>query len=70
MSIKTGKQEMKNPMEGKKVIFVEDESEAENADGKRGHLEAVGASEGKRSLYDRFWKRGIDVILSALGLIV
>lgn len=70
MRLKTGNQEMKNPMEGKKVIFVEDPSEAENADGKRGHLEAVGKSEGKRSLYDRFWKRGIDIVLSALGLIV
>ena len=70
MRSKNGNQEMKNPMEGKKVIFVEDSTEAENADGKRGHLEAVGKSEGKRSLYDRFWKRGIDIVLSALGLIV
>ena len=29
--------EEKNPMEGKRVIFVEDESEAENADGRKGH---------------------------------
>ena len=59
-----------NPMEGKKVIFVENPTEAENADGIRGHLEAAGISDGKRSLYDRFWKRGIDIVLSALGLIV
>ncbi len=29
-------------MEGKRVIFVMDENDAENADGIRGHLEAVG----------------------------
>ncbi len=60
----------KNPMEGKKVVFVENPAEPENADGIRGHLEAVGTSEGKRSLYDRFWKRLIDIILSTLGLII
>ena len=32
----------KNPMEGKKVIFVENQSEPANADGVCGHLEAVG----------------------------
>lgn len=31
-----------NPMEGRKVVFVADDSEAENADGRRGHLEAIG----------------------------
>ena len=35
----------KNPFEGKKVVFVENENEPENADGVRGHLEAVGESE-------------------------
>lgn len=34
--------EQKNLMEGKKVIFVENEEELENADGVKGHLEAVG----------------------------
>ena len=34
--------EQKNPLEGKKVVFVENEEEPENADGVRGHLEAVG----------------------------
>ena len=37
--------EQKNPLEGKKVVFVENENEPENADGVRGHLEAVGESE-------------------------
>ena len=60
----------KNPMEGKKVVFVENPAEPENADGVRGHLEAIGSSEERRSLYDRFWKRLIDIILSTLGLII
>ena len=64
------KEEMKNPMEGKRVIFVEDSAEPENADGARGHLEAIGESDTERSIYDRFWKRGIDIVLSALGLII
>ncbi len=67
---KNNNNEMKNPMEGKKVIFVENPSEPKNADGVCGHLEAVGISDTKRSLYDRFWKRGIDIVLSALGLII
>ena len=37
----------KNPMEGKKVRFVEVPSEPANADGVCGHLEAVGESEHK-----------------------
>ena len=41
----------KNSMEGKKVIFVKDESEAKNADGERGHLEAVGNSEYNGQVY-------------------
>lgn len=31
-----------NPVEGKKVIFVENQNDSINADGKCGHLEAVG----------------------------
>ena len=34
--------EQKNPMEGKAVVFIEDENDKENADGFHGHLEAVG----------------------------
>ena len=37
--------EQKNPLEGKTVVFAENENEPENADGVRGHLEAVGESE-------------------------
>ncbi len=59
-----------NPMEGKRVKFVEDENEKENADGVRGHLEAVGNSAHKAGVYERFIKRSLDIILSFGGLLV
>ncbi len=62
--------EQKNPMEGKKVIFMEDDSEIENADGVRGHLEAVGESDIQTGCYGKYVKRTIDVILSFGGLVV
>ncbi len=62
--------DQKNPMEGKKVIFVEDENENENADGMKGHLEAVGDSNHVPSIYEKYVKRGIDIILSFGGLVV
>lgn len=60
----------KNPMEGKKVIFVEDENDKENADGIRGHLEAVGESTYVPGIYEKYIKRGLDVVLSFGGLVV
>lgn len=62
--------EQQNPMEGKKVIFVENDSEPENADGVRGHLESIGESSSPRSFYNRFIKRMMDIILSFCGLVV
>lgn len=62
--------EQQNPMEGKKVIFVEDENDKENADGVRGHLKAVGVSEKRRGFYENSIKRVLDVILSFGGLVV
>lgn len=62
--------EQKNPLEGKKVVFVENEFEPENADGVRGHLEAVGESQHKAGVYEKYIKRGLDVILSFGGLVV
>lgn len=59
-----------NPMQGKKVKFVADESEPENADGMRGHLEAIGVSNHKAGFYERFVKRALDIILSFGGLVV
>ena len=60
----------KNPMEGKKVIFIEDEKDARNADGVCGHLEAVGDSEFTPSIYEKYIKRGLDIILSFGGLVI
>ena len=62
--------EEQNPMEGKYVRFVADESEKENADGVRGHLEAVGASDHKAGLYEKIFKRILDLILSFGGLVI
>ncbi len=59
-----------NPMEGKRVIFVQNDEDPENADGVKGHLEVVGKAECKRSLYDRCWKRGFDILISFFGLIL
>lgn len=61
--------EQKNPMEGKKVVFVEDENDKENADGVKGHLEAIGESAHAPSIYEKYVKRGIDIILSFGGLV-
>lgn len=60
----------KNPFEGKKVIFIENENDKENADGIKGHLEAVGKSNYNPGIYEKYVKRGIDFILSFGGLIV
>ena len=60
----------KNPMEGKKVIFVENDQDPENADGVRGHLEAVGESCHVPGIYEKYIKRGMDIVLSFCGLVV
>lgn len=59
-----------NPMEGKNVIFVKDDNDAENADGVRGHLEAIGDSDYHPSFYAKYVKRTLDVVLSFGGLVV
>ena len=59
-------EDQKNPFEGKKVILVEDENDKENADGIKGHLEAVEDSDYHPGFYERRIKRVIDVILSLL----
>ena len=61
--------EQQNPMEGKKVIFVEDPSNKENADGFKGHLEAVGEAIQNKSFYENYGKRTLDIILSFGGLV-
>ena len=62
--------DQKNPLEGHKVIFVQDDAEPENADGARGHLESIGMSDYKPGIYDKYIKRAIDVVLSFGGLVV
>jgi O-antigen biosynthesis protein WbqP len=64
------KPEENNPLEGKMVRFVADENEKENADGVRGHLEVVGASNHKAGIYEKVFKRCLDLILSFGGLVV
>lgn len=59
-----------NPLKGKKVVFLPDEADEMNADGARGHLEAVGESEKVPGIYLNFVKRFLDMILSLVGLIV
>lgn len=64
------KTEEKNPFEGKKVVFVEDENDKVNADGVKGHLEETGIVEYKPSFYEKYIKRGMDIICSFGGLVV
>ncbi len=60
----------RNPFEGKNVRFVYDDSDEMNADGVCGHLEEVGISGYRASLYERFLKRFFDIVLSFCGLIL
>lgn len=59
-----------NPLEGKKVVFIENDEEIENADGVRGHLEAIGNSDYRPGFYEKYVKRGFDIALSFGGLVV
>ena len=69
-SVYDNEPEQKNPMEGKRVVFVEDDSDKENADGAKGHLEATGGAACKTGFYDKCVKRIIDVVLSFIGLVL
>ena len=62
--------DQKNPMENKKVIFVEDSRDKENADGVCGHLEAAGSTEYRPGFYDKYAKRAADLLLSSAGLLL
>ena len=64
------KSTQQNPFENKKVIFIENEADEENADGLRGHLEAVGDSDYQPGFYEKYIKRGLDIVLSLGGLVV
>lgn len=69
-SIYENDNEQKNPFEGKKVVLIDDENDKENADGVKGHLDAIGDSEYNPSFYEKHVKRAIDVVLSFGGLVV
>lgn len=69
-SVYKNKPEEKNPMQGKKVRFISDSSEPANADGVCGHLEAIGDTEHKASIYEKIVKRAIDIILSFIALVL
>ena len=58
-----------NPMEGKKVRFVENSTEPANADGVCGHLEAIGNISHIPTYYEKYVKRCFDIILSLMGLV-
>ncbi len=69
-SIYQDRPEEQNPMEGRKVQFVADENEKENADGVRGYLEAVGETSHTFSFYEKYVKRALDILLSFCGLVL
>jgi len=62
--------DMKNPFEGKRVIFVPDDNDLENADGVCGHLEIVGDVDIKFSFYEDIIKRGLGTVFSLVGLVL
>lgn len=59
-----------NPFVGKKVIFIKNENDVVNADGVRGHLEAVENSVDREHFYGKYVKRALDVVISFGGLVV
>lgn len=69
-SIYENEPDQKNPMEGKTVKFVADDSDSENADGVRGHLVVIGESEHNAKFYEKHIKRGLDIALSFCGLVL
>ncbi len=69
-SVYENEPEQKNALEGKRVIFVSDERDKENADGVRGHLEAVGECNRNPGIYEKYIKRGLDLVLSFGALVL
>lgn len=52
------------------MVFVETETDPVNADGKQGHLEAVANTTHIPTFYEKYIKRGFDIVLSFGGLVV
>lgn len=69
-SVFKNRPDQQNPLEGKKVVLVENENDPPNADGVRGHLEVVGDSDYHPGFYEKYVKRLLDIILSFGGLVV
>lgn len=59
-----------NPFEGKKVVFIENDNNEINADGRKGYLKEVGCIEVKYTFYTKYIKRLLDIILSFFGLLI
>lgn len=68
-SVYKNEPDKQNPLEGKRVVFIPDENDKENADGVKGHLEAVGNSAYVPGFYEKYVKRGMDIVLSFGGLV-
>ena len=51
-------------------MFVENESDTENADGVRGHLEEADRNISEKTFYNKYAKRALDTALSFTGLCV
>ncbi|MDE6469724.1 MAG: sugar transferase [Eubacterium sp.] len=69
-SVYKNDESQRNPIAGKKVEFVEDENDKENADGLKGHLVAVGNSNPNKGIYNKVFKRILDIVISFGGLVV
>lgn len=69
-SVYANQPEEQNPVQGRKVVFVENADDPVNADGKQGHLEAVANTTHIPTFYEKYIKRGFDVVLSFGGLVV
>lgn len=70
VSVYKNSPEQRNPMEGKKVVFIEEKDGIENADGIAGKLVVIGDSEKKKGFYCNYVKRILDILLSFLGLTI
>ena len=68
-SVYANESEQQNPMEGKKVVLLEDENDKENADGIRGHLEVIGEADHIPATYEKTIKPALDRLLSFGGLV-
>lgn len=60
----------KNPLEGKKVLFIKDNIDPINADGAHGHLIEIGITTYMPNFYAKYVKRGIDKFLAFIALVL